>query len=308
MSTKVSHILVSSERWQKGEASVQFGSDTIYRTIQTALRGGKGALIGRHGTIELSVILFQTKYGSINPIQSAILESNAGIFPTTAESIQAWIHEYKDAVNQADVVAAGWYKPLAEEEWSYLQTQSPNSNRIPLRSLEPYYVMPESSWYRALEGQRVTVVSSFAETMKQQLKQMYNVWPQTPNFFPTTAKWSFVRSYYSPTTAQGSCEWPSPIQSWSDAVTYLETEIAKTNPQIVLLGCGGLAMVLAKRLKAKGIVAIVVGGAIQLLFGIKGNRWNNHDTISKLYNASWVKPSDMELPGAFQSIEGGCYW
>jgi hypothetical protein len=90
-------------------------------------------------------------------------------------------------------------------------------------------------------------------------------------------------------------------------VDYLEVEVLKTGPHIVLLGCGGLAMPLAARLKRHGIVAIVLGGAIQLLFGIKGRRWDNHDFIPTLYN-DWIYPSESEIPGAASDIEGGCYW
>ena len=67
-------------------------------------------------------------------------------------------------------------------------------------------------------------------------------------------------------------------------------------------------MPLAKRLKDKGVIAIVMGGAIQILFGIKGRRWDSHSIISSFYNDDWVYPSQDEVPNGALEIEGGCYW
>jgi hypothetical protein len=108
--------------------------------------------------------------------------------------------------------------------------------------------------------------------------------------------------------AKGKCEWPEPIQSWEDAVDYLEDQVMESGAQIALLGCGGLAMPLALRLKKKGVIAIVMGGSIQVLFGIRGRRWEQHPVISKFYNDAWVYPSKEEVPRGADEVEGGCYW
>jgi hypothetical protein len=91
-------------------------------------------------------------------------------------------------------------------------------------------------------------------------------------------------------------------------VTSLETQVIASGAKVALLGCGGLAMPLALRLKKRGIVVIVLGGAIQLLFGIKGRRWTTHPVISGFFNDYWIYPSVEEIPGAAADIEGGCYW
>ena len=307
MSTAISHYIAASDRWQKEEASVTFGSRQILDEIQTALKEGRGSLIGRHGSIEMTMILLYDQTDTIHAETAMYLEKNAGIFPRMKETILEWIDIYKKATQEANVFAAAWYKELAEAEWRYLNAINPRSIRIPLRSLEPYYSMPTHHWTRALEGQRVTVVSSFVESMKEQLEYRESIWPQCQTILPMSTQWSFVRSYYCPTVAQGVCQWPSAIRTWSQAVEYLEAEVLKTEPRIVLLGCGGLAMPLAARLKAKNIVAIVLGGAIQLLFGVKGRRWDTHDFIPTLYN-DWIYPRESEIPGAASDIEGGCYW
>ena len=51
-----------------------------------------------------------------------------------------------------------------------------------------------------------------------------------------------------------------------------------------------------------------MSGATQLLFGIKGRRWDTHPQISKLYNPAWVRPAPAEQPTNKQAVEGGSYW
>ena len=54
--------------------------------------------------------------------------------------------------------------------------------------------------------------------------------------------------------------------------------------------------------------SIYVGGGLQILFGIKGDRWDNHEDVSTFYNSYWVRPLQTEKPIAANSVEGGCYW
>ena len=51
-----------------------------------------------------------------------------------------------------------------------------------------------------------------------------------------------------------------------------------------------------KPLKEQKKICIVLGGALQILFGVKGNRWNKHEVISKFFNQHWIKPLPHEVP------------
>ena len=89
--------------------------------------------------------------------------------------------------------------------------------------------------------------------------------------------------------------------------TVISAEQGEVLP-IALIGCGALGMVLGSELKKHGIIAIVMGGATQVLFGIKGQRWATHSVISHFWNEAWVWPNVTETPRGASSIEGGCYW
>ena len=277
---------------QKCSKDINIGSEKIRLYILNSLRTKTGALIGRHGSTELTCIL------SEDPKKhKERLETYSGVFG----GHMSWLSEYIEACKNTDVFAAGWFQPLAVAELSYLGLLNPKAEIIPLRSLEPYY--SEVPWTEALVGQKVCVVSSFAHSMKTQ--DLKSVWER--DILPD-CDWSFVRSYFPPSISRGSCDWPSGINSWLEAVNYLEGEVLKTGASIVLIGCGGLAMPLAYSLKKKGLIAVVLGGAIQILFGIKGFRWENHAEISKFFNDSWVFPSANEVPLGAEKIEHGCYW
>ena len=55
-------------------------------------------------------------------------------------------------------------------------------------------------------------------------------------------------------------------------------------------------------------MAIQMFGATQLLFGIKGKRWDDHPVIGKLYNDAWVRPAESEGIARRETVEGGSYW
>ena len=77
--------------------------------------------------------------------------------------------------------------------------------------------------------------------------------------------------------------------------------------RIVLVGCGAIGMPVARRLKERGHIVIVMGGAMQLLFGIKGRRWCK-EPIAAAWNDAWTAPSPHEKPAAANLIEAACYW
>lgn len=272
--------------------------------IKDALESDRGALIGRNGTIELEQMI------QVTPGRLSILERNAGIFPIAIHSVfYRWQKESIDATKSADILATGWYEPLKEAEAEALQRWNVKALEVPLRTLEPYYVQPEEQWTKLLEGHSVAVVTSFTETAKKQISKGTAIWGShgvLPS--PGSVDWHWIQTGYPRSIAQGQNEWPDGINSWSQAAEYVVREVMKSGARFALIGCGGLGMPIAKMLKDRGVIAIVMGGAIQVLFGIKGKRWEKHPVISTFWNDEWVWPSKEETPVYAEAIEGGCYW
>jgi hypothetical protein len=77
---------------------------------------------------------------------------------------------------------------------------------------------------------------------------------------------------------------------------------------VALIGCGAYGLILSNHVKKLNKQAIHIGGGLQILFGIKGRRWDVHPEISQLYNNSWVRPSNNEKTLNIDVVEGGTYW
>lgn len=280
---------ITQEQIDAGAAAISFA-------ITTALENDDGALIGRNGTIELECMIY--------PRSPEALEKNAGIFPLS--SIDKWRDTSIKATQAANVLATGWYEPLKKAEAHTLKNNwNSTAIEIPLRSLEPYYVEPSKAWTHLLANQKVAVVSSFTVSAMKQVANLSTIWP---GMLPPTVRWHWVQTGHPPSVARGRNEWPPHVTSWIDAVNHVVLEVIKSGARFALVGCGGLSMPIAKALKERGIITIVLGGAIQVLFGIKGKRWASHPVISKFWNDSWIWPSENETPRGFTGIEGGCYW
>ena len=54
--------------------------------------------------------------------------------------------------------------------------------------------------------------------------------------------------------------------------------------------------------------AVQLGGALQLLFGIRGRRWEASPRFQQLMNSRWVRPSLAETPAGADQVDGRCYW
>ena len=289
------------------------------RAIRDLFASGSPFFVGRNGTIEVETIFFwwNLRRGLALPqtfpehIRQQI-ERNAGVFPSTDESIDAWCTAYVAALGHLDGAAVGWYKPQEAAERLIMKTYCPETAfGCPLRSLEPYYVGQALRWTGALAGKSVAVVSSFAETMRAQVKKGNDIWRGVEGghtLLSSPTEWSFVRTGYSPVLSLGVGGWPTGVYSWESAVEYTVDEVMKSGATVALIGCGGLGMIIAAELRKRGVSALVLGGAIQVLFGIKGRRWVNHSVISGFWNDAWVWPARDEIPRGAVLIEGGCYW
>ena len=272
--------------------------------------GGKPFFVGRNGTIELETMSHwvSRKIPYAARIKEQI-QRNAGIFPSTEASIDAWAAAYAKALGMLDSVAAGWYKPLEREEYMLLKVLAPSAVHHPLRSLEPYYVGAAGRWTQHLAGRKVAVVSSFTETIRRQLERMDKVWTgDKAGLIPADVDWKFVQTGYAPILALGKAGWPKGVDTWQLAVDSVVERVVASGAEVALVGCGGLGMVIGRRLREVGVSVILLGGAIQVLFGIKGKRWATHGVISGFWNENWVWPAAEEVPKGAELVEGGCYW
>lgn len=298
---------------------INYGAETVSTTVATT----KPFFIGRNGTVELETLFFWYIHRRLAaptrkpypPQLKATMARNAGVWPATDESMDAWATDYAAALKAIDGLAAGWYEPYRNVEGSLLAALAPTAFTVPLRSLEPYYVEPSKRWTAGLAGKTVAVVSSFADSITKQLDMpdaSVKIWgsvAEPATLMPPTTAWRAVRTYYSPSVAtDGIAGWPPAVRDWSEAVDWTVRRVQATGATVAIIGCGGLGMLVGAKLRAAGISAFVLGGATQVLFGIRGARWATHPVISAFWNRWWVWPTREETPSGALQVEGGCYW
>jgi hypothetical protein len=181
-----------------------------------------------------------------------------------------------------------------------IMDRMPNAKYVSLFDLEPYNHL--APWSRILKGQKILVVHPFSETIKSQYEKrekLFNNSDVLPEFQLETIK--AVQSLVG--------NIPMEYSDWFEALEAMKKQIYEKDFDIALIGCGAYGFPLASFVKDLGKKSVHLGGALQLLFGIKGKRWETeYDYDKKFYNDYWVYPADEDKPKNFQNIEGGCYW
>ena len=192
----------------------------------------------------------------------------------------------------------------------YLKNILSHSKKVFLPNLEPYYA--SNPWTRALEGKKVLVVHPFVNQIKRQYEFNREKLFKNPMFLP-----QFELKILTSIQSLGGES--NGFPSWFDALDYMKSEIDKIDYEICIIGCGAYGFHLAAHVKRSGKKAIHMGGATQLLFGIKGNRWEDpmygvkewnlpYGFYTNMFNEYWIKPGEEGRPKNAESVEGACYW
>lgn len=285
--------------------------------IREKIEAGKPFMLARFGSIECDVcenvrftfyrrrsnlrfICWRGQPNFINPWVVPLFSKNAGFFPSDDESALRHFYELMvDSMQEVDVLQSWCYNER------FFAEELKNAIKVDREISTP--LLTDNPWTLALEGKKVLVVHPFAETIESQYARIDKVFPnQTilPKFDLKVLK--------AVQTAGGN---KTQFHDWFEALDYMKAEIDKQDYDICLLGCGAYGFPLAAHIKRQGKQAIHLGGVLQLLFGIKGRRW---ETVSEYldqfpyartyYNDYWVRPSKDETPQNAKGVEDSCYW
>lgn len=270
------------------------------RLLCEMVKSGKPFAATRFGGTETKTIadvLYTRAGGKIGGVNDRTLKrimALSGFFPADRKALEQFVDLYMECCPDIDML--GIWNILLQ---SYLADERViNAQLSELRMFEPYYF--EHPWTKSLEGKKVVVIHPFAETIQSQYKRREKLFENKeilPLFELRTVK-------AVQTLAGNKCE----HETWFDALEWMYQETVKEEFDVALIGCGAYGLPLAVKLKQAGKQAIHVGGSLQLFFGIKGNRWDNHEVIGKLYNEYWVRPSESETIKKSDVVEGSCYW
>lgn len=276
----------------------QDGNDLVREMICQA----EPLLVSRLGSVELSCLRFflEKRPGGNRSYPRKIMlqmATNAGFFPTDARSLDAFCELYLKAIGQVDLMGV-WFNRYEDV---ICNRYCPDAGLVDFDCLEPFRF--GDPWSSVLAGRRVLVVHPFADSIRKQYTEKRRLLFADPAVLPDFDLKTLraVQSIGGATVEHAS---------WFDALRHMCEQITEIDFDICIIGAGAYGLPLAAFVKKMGRQAIHLGGVTQILFGIRGRRWEQlyADSTAKLFNEHWVRPMPSETPASKDSVENGCYW
>lgn len=295
--------------------------DKASEMIYNLLMADKPCMIARFGAFELATLV---NYLGVKDSNHSIIKfikgeqpewwwnerlikymnTNAGFFPPTHQAITQFCDLMMQDMKELNLLGC-WVK---NEAWFTKELK--HIQRVHLRLLEPFWA--DKPWTRCLKNKNIVVVHPFTEDILSQYNNRTLLF-SNPDTLPKFASLRTVKAVQSLGGEDNG------FKDWFEALKWMEDEVDKEDYDICLIGCGAYGFPLAAHVKRQGKKAVHLGGALQLLFGIRGKRWENpsygvrewgipYGSYSSLMNKYWVRPGEGGRPKNANQVEGGCYW
>lgn len=277
--------------------SVKSGNRQIYNSILEC--EDRGLMISRFGSTELNTILNYLQLenrvvSSWSPDVKKDMQIASGFFPATDEALETFSKIYLNSIKSIDILGV-WYR---QKEDFIIKNYCPNAYLTGIQALEPYFF--QDPWSKILKGKKVLVIHPFEYSIRKQYAKRQFLF-KNDNVLPEF-KLETLKSVQSLACNQVDFE------DWFSALEWMKRSIKQIDFDIAIIGCGAYGLPLAAYVKELGKIGFHLGGATQILFGIKGKRWDGLPKISSLYNSYWTRPHTEETPKLASSVEEGCYW
>ncbi|NBB31618.1 hypothetical protein [Cellulophaga sp. BC115SP] len=303
-----------------GKPDCLLDADSVSDLITQLLSSSEPCMVGRFGSTELSTTVNylgvrKAERNLLNYVRgqslqwwwnnNLIYQMNkwSGFFPANVDHVERFCEMMVEDMGQLDILGS-W---LSEEKYfeNYV-----NAEYVHLRLLEPFW--SQNPWTKILKGKKILVIHPFDQSIKAQYSKRHLLF-QNSDVLPEFGSLSVIKAVQ--TLGQES----SSYIDWFEALDSMKKQIDESDFDICLIGAGAYGFPLAAYVKRIGKKAIHLGGALQLLFGIKGKRWEDPNygvkewgipegSYTSLINEYWVRPMDIEKPITANFVEGACYW
>jgi hypothetical protein len=282
--------------------------------IAKRLCSDESFIVARGGDAELLIV--EDLLNQVVPRARQWPRRHSGIYPETPEGLRKFGDVYYDAMRSLrspDLFA--FFTHRHEVERVVLkQTLAKSVVMIHEDALSPFWF--DSPWSSCLRDKVVLVIHPFIGSIKCQLHRRTQIFPNAPDVLPPFEA-KFVKSF------QCIGEEPLPHRDWNETLQATKQLIDEVGHfDVALIAAGSYGLPLAVYCKTKGASAVVIGGSLQQLFGLRGMRWENHyptgykypvlaQTIANptLYNSAWMFPLLADSVKHAEKIEHGSpYW
>jgi len=253
---------------------------------------------GKIGGIEASHIQHYLRTGTPVLTRGNSLAINAGIATASENELRFWCESYIESIENLDYVLE--WCPEQGDKYILDSVWKGKEKFSSFDGLEPF-VLGSEGWHFSLSEKNILVVSPFRDSIMKQFERMEKIWPGV-----SPADVHVVKSPFPPALL-GETN-PKPYYYHLEE---MKNEIAKVNFDFATVGAGGYSLILLDFIKNQGKPCVHLGGSNQILFGIRGKRWDNNEKFvnSNWYGTeNWIRPFSHEVPPNAHLVENACYW
>ena len=229
---------------------------------------------------------------------------NDGIYSKNGLSkIELFCKMYNKSVIESNYLAS--FENLYVNNQNFYKNNF-NVNQIHSQVLEPFYLLEKNviPWTHYLKNKKILIIHPFIKSFKKQLNNDFQIF-KNKKLFDKNQQFVFYKSYQTIAGNHIHNDWYETFTLMCEDIKYIDFDIA-------LLGCGGYGLPLCHFIKTElNKSAIYIGGGLQLLFGVFGNRWENSEFWKKIIEENeckFIKPSEEEICKNSNTIENNCYW
>jgi hypothetical protein len=296
----------AQQLWLKS-SETSITAEQFNAEVAEAIRSGRPILVGRPGSFEAQICNDYLRFrhhklraGSYSEkVRRSVEAAHRDGFPLRSDhDLDVFAEAYMQAAIQSDVLAV-WQLGLIGHEFLLRHTPT----LVGLSDIDPTFchLRGIEPWTTSLEGKRVLVVHPFKESIEEQFKNRARI--KTVNEIMPEFDLQVV---VPPQTYAG---WqPGEGETWATLLQRTTAEIASHDFDVAIVAAGPYGLPIAAFVKAMGRPAIHLGGATQLLFGIRGRRWDDRDDFNRAFDDSWVRPLPIEVPPQSGRFEKSPYW
>lgn len=286
-------------------------------SLRRALETQQGYAASKLGNTEKHLLLYRMmRDRQTLPKQRLALEmwlkqnavSYAGLFPADVEFYARYGKIFADSVCALDVIGISSTEDTGIEldlvkHFGLTNPLTRNSNLHPDRSIPDDSANCYLPYFR---GKRILIVNPFGKLLAARATRetFEGVWRASG------------KPFFEPAQVEG-LEFPYGFahETWTRYPSTLElqrkveAEIERRDFDVALIGAGGMGIPLAAHVKRMGKVALVLGGHLQLIFGVKGKRWHDRPEWRDVYfNEWWIEMPQEYRPKAGDDTGDYSYW
>jgi hypothetical protein len=262
-------------------------------------------LIVRPGFTETKILAAAIEKKPVPLILRVSASTQAGITPPSNREVSFFSKSFALSLEKANFVAT-WGPQALPEESVVLNSLTRKAVTFPAAHLDPVshpdLFSKNESWLSFLSKKHVLVVHPFTTSISLQAPKLGVL--HTAFLAP-----EMTVSTWSPPMSQGLNSWREPFSSrLSNAEESLRALIDTESFDVALIAAGAYGAPIARFLYDRGLSSIHVGGSLQLLFGVMGNRWRGIPEIQNRTTTGWLSQPLEKPPRGNRLIERGTYW